>query len=44
MPFDLVYVNVLYHPQRNSKVGRKVFDSFQLPYANYKKYFLKFHF
>ena len=42
--FDLVYVNVRYSPQRNTKVGRKSFDSFQLPQANYDRYFLKFQF
>ena len=28
MSFDLVYVNVRYSPQHNSKVGRKSFDNF----------------
>ena len=44
MSFDLVYVNVLYNPQHNSKVGRKSFDNFPLSQANCDKYFLKFHF
>ena len=44
MSFDLVYVNVRYSPQHNSKVGRKSFDHFRLPQANCDKYFLKFPF
>ena len=44
MSFDLVYVSVRYSPQHNSKVGRKSFDNFRLPQANYNKYFLNFHF
>ena len=42
MSFDLLYVNVLYSPQHNSKVGRK--DNFRLPQSNCNKYFLKFNF
>ena len=41
MSFDLVYVNVRYSPQHNSKVGRKFFDNFRLSQANCDKYFLK---
>ena len=44
MSFDLVYVNVRYSPQHNSKVGLQSFDNFQLPQANCDKYFLKLHF
>ena len=44
MSFDLVYVNVQYSPQHNSKVGRKSFDNFRLPLTNCDKYFLKLHF
>ena len=44
MYFDLVYVNVRYSPQHNSKVGRKSFDNFRLPQANCNNYFSKFHF
>ena len=44
MSFELVYVNVRYGPQHNSKVGRKFFDNFGLPQPNCNKYFLKFHF
>ena len=42
MPFDLVYVNVRYSPQRNPKVGRKpliVFDYLKQTTTNV--YFLK---
>ena len=44
MSFDLVYENVRYSPQNNSKVGRQSFDNFRLPQANCDKYFLKLHF
>ena len=44
MSFDLVYVNVRYSPQHNSKVGQQSFDNFRLPQANCDKYFLKLHF
>ena len=44
MSFDLVYVNVQYSPQHNSKVVRKSFDNFRLSQPNGNKYFLKFYF
>ena len=44
MSFDVVYVNVRYSSQKNSKVGRKSFDNFRSPQANCDKYFLKLHF
>ena len=43
MSLDLVYVNVRYSPQHNSKLERKSFDNFRSPQANCDKYFLKFH-
>ena len=45
MSFDLVYVNVRYSPQHNSKVGRNpliIFDYLNQTATN--MYFLKFHF
>ena len=44
MSFDLVYVNIRYSPQHNSKVQLKFFDNFRLPQANCDKYFFKFLF